>query len=344
MLRRNTASQVIYFPPLLLTADGSAVTSGAALTVSKDGTESASAGTLTHSGSGVWKYTPTQAETNAAIVALILTYSGAAPVVLNLVTTGADTSAVALGANTTAPATPTNVSDAQTAILAKLPTADRAATQTSVDDVQTGVTTLLSRVTSTVAQLWADFVVMITGSGTAGAKFTTTALENAPSGGGDAEQATLEDVQTTVDAIAARVSGTPIETVSRVASGGEITAYVGDDFRVRSGTELEISVSDVGGTLYDKFTAIGVDNLVFGASRPGKPGGAITGTIADLAQSGSGASQLLVITVEIEECGTGLTPSDDYTYQIEQLQTQGDEIDSLVEIEGTLDLRRRVTA
>lgn len=98
MIRRNTASQTIYLPCLKLTADGAAVTSSATLTVSKDGTESASAGTLTHSSGGVWKYTPTQGETDAAIVALILTATGADPVVLNCVTTGADTSAVALGA------------------------------------------------------------------------------------------------------------------------------------------------------------------------------------------------------------------------------------------------------
>ena len=102
MIRRNVAGQVIYFPQLT-TSDGTAVTSSATLTVAKDGSESASAGTLMHSANGVWKYTPTQAETDAAIVGLILTASGAVPVVLNLVTTGANTSLVAMGANTVAP-------------------------------------------------------------------------------------------------------------------------------------------------------------------------------------------------------------------------------------------------
>ena len=98
MIRKNVASQVICLPALLLTADGSAVTSGATMTVMKDGTESASAGTLTHFAGGVWKYTPTQGETDCAIMALILTATSAVPVVVNLVTTAADTSAVALGA------------------------------------------------------------------------------------------------------------------------------------------------------------------------------------------------------------------------------------------------------
>jgi hypothetical protein len=113
---------VIVLPFLGLT-DASAVTTGASLTVVKDGTSGASAGTLTHISGGVWKYAPTQGETDAAIIGLILSATSAIPVVLNLVTTGADTSAVAFGANTTAPATPTNVSDAQTAVLAKLPAA-----------------------------------------------------------------------------------------------------------------------------------------------------------------------------------------------------------------------------
>jgi len=101
MIRRNTASQVIYLPALLLKADGAAVTSGATMNVAKDGTEAASLGTLAHYANGVWKYTPTQAETDAAIVGLVLTATNASPVVVNLVTTGADTSAVALGALTT---------------------------------------------------------------------------------------------------------------------------------------------------------------------------------------------------------------------------------------------------
>jgi hypothetical protein len=98
MIRRNVASQTIYFPSLLLKADGAAVTSSASLTVAKDGTEASSAGTLTHVSDGVWKYTPTQAETNCAIMALILTATNAVPVVLNLVTTVANTSLEALGA------------------------------------------------------------------------------------------------------------------------------------------------------------------------------------------------------------------------------------------------------
>jgi hypothetical protein len=116
MIRRNTAGQVIYLPQLT-TTDGTPITSSATLTVAKDGTEVASAGTLAHSANGVWKYTPTQGETDAAIVGLILTGTSAVPVVLNLITTGADTSAVAFGANT---ATPLDANETQQAAAAAI--------------------------------------------------------------------------------------------------------------------------------------------------------------------------------------------------------------------------------
>jgi hypothetical protein len=116
MIRRNTAGQVIYLPQLT-TTDGTPITSSATLTVAKDGTEAASAGTLTHSANGVWKYTPTQGETDAAIVGLILTGTSAVPVVLNLITTAANTSAVAFGANT---ATPLDANETQQAAAAAI--------------------------------------------------------------------------------------------------------------------------------------------------------------------------------------------------------------------------------
>jgi len=133
MIRRNTAGQVIYLPQLT-TTDGTPITSSATLTVAKDGTEAASAGTLTHSSiDGVWKYTPTQAESDAAIVGLILTGSGAVPVVLNLITTGADTSAVALGANTTTPPTVEAVADeVQTRTIARVTLVDTCTTNTDM--------------------------------------------------------------------------------------------------------------------------------------------------------------------------------------------------------------------
>lgn len=90
MIRKNVASQTVYLPQLRLTADGSAVTTGASLVVAKDGVEAAAAGTLAHYAGGIWKYTPTQGETNCAIMALVLTATGADTVLLNILTTAAN--------------------------------------------------------------------------------------------------------------------------------------------------------------------------------------------------------------------------------------------------------------
>lgn len=152
----------------------------------------------------------------------------------------------------------------------------------------------------------------------------------------------LDTIRDQAVAISAALAGAPVEPTGRIASGGGIVAYIGDDFRVRSGTQLQIPVSDPSGGLYAKLNAIGAANLAFGASRPDKAAGAISGTIASLATSGSGASQLLLITVEISNCGSGLRPGDDYTYQIEDRQTQGTEVDSFVRVEGSMELRKKV--
>lgn len=61
---------------------------------------------------------------------------------------------------------------------------------------------------------------------------------------------------------------------------------------VRVVLNRELPASDPSGGLYTKLNAIGVSNLAFGASRPDKAAGVISGTIASLATSGSGASQM----------------------------------------------------
>lgn len=157
-------------------------------------------------------------------------------------------------------------------------------------------------------------------------------------GTGDAEQDTLLEVQTTVNALALSLAGTSVTVTSRV-SGSEITAYIGDDYKVRSGTELEITVSDTGGALHTKLAAIGTSNLYFGASLPRKDPGQITGTISSL----SYASNVLTIAVEITACASGLTTGD-YTYQIQSSQAQGGDFDDFVELEGTLVVKQRTVA
>lgn len=160
---------------------------------------------------------------------------------------------------------------------------------------------------------------------------------------GSPEQSTLLQVQSTVTAISAALAGTPIQPNSRIASGGTITAYIGDDFKVRSGTQLQLSVSDVGGALNTKWSAIGAANLYFGASREGAEPGSVNGTVASIASVGSGASQTCRLTIEITNCGSGLKPGT-YEYQIEQRRTQGSEVDSFIEVAGSLILKRNSVA
>jgi len=223
----------------------------------------------------------------------------------------------------------------------------------AVQEIQSGLATLANQTTiigyldTEVAAIKSVTDKLNTGLVVDGAvyQFTANMLELAPSGGGggsgDASQATLLEVQDTVDAIAASLSGVPVTASGRVADGGTITLYCGDDFRIRSGTELTISVSDIGGAIYDRLSAVGV-TLAWGASRRGLPASAIYGTIASLAEVGSGASQVLDITIEIEDGGQNLQPAEDYTWQIESEQEHGSEVDRLVEMEGALVLRRRV--
>lgn len=179
-------------------------------------------------------------------------------------------------------------------------------------------------------------------AGTAGG----LALHGATGGGaGDASQTTLLDVQDTVDELAVALAGAvAVEPTGRITNGGRIIAYIGDDFRVRSETELTVPVSDPAGGLYTLLSTIGADNLQFGASLPGRAPGLITGTIADLSQSGSGASQLCNITIEISNCGTGLKPSEDFEWQIQSTQAHSSENDTLIRVEGMLSLRRNVVA
>lgn len=220
-----------------------------------------------------------------------------------------------------------------------------AATQAS--SAASSAATAATQSSAANAKLTTERLALIDGVAQKGTGSNTLAtiadlINNLETGGLTPEQEEqLQTVSDTVNAISAALAGAPVQPTGRIASGGAIVAYIGDDFRVRSGTQLSIPVADPSGGLYTKLNAIGVENLAFGASRPDKAAGAITGTVASLATSGSGASQLLLITVEITNCGSGLKPGDDYTYQIEQRQTQGTEVDSFVEIEGALDLRKK---
>jgi hypothetical protein len=158
-------------------------------------------------------------------------------------------------------------------------------------------------------------------------------------GSGDASQSTLLAVQDQVEAIAGTLGGTAISVTNRIADGGAMTLYTGDDMRVRSGTSITVAISDVAGGIYTRLSGIGAANLAWGAARQSQAPGAISGTISSVTQSGSGADQVVNLVIEINDAGQSLNPADDYVWQV--VSTSSDD-DEYTEIEGTLDLRRRV--
>jgi hypothetical protein len=82
---RNTASQYFLVGPLLLTADGTEQTSGASIFLGSSSTSGG--GTLTHYGNGVWRYAPTQTETNVDRITGYLYRANCPPVVFDIPTT-----------------------------------------------------------------------------------------------------------------------------------------------------------------------------------------------------------------------------------------------------------------
>lgn len=117
------------------------------VTLSKNGGAFASpAGAVTEIGSG-WYKVAGNATDSGTLGPLLLhaTGTGADPVDAHFAVVAYDPQTVAVGANTVAPATPTNVSDVQTAVLAKLP----AALVSGRIDASVGAMT-----TAAVASIW----------------------------------------------------------------------------------------------------------------------------------------------------------------------------------------------
>jgi hypothetical protein len=84
---RNAAGQATLIGPLERIADGTAVTSGAAISTRIGGATAAGAGTLSHVAGGCWEYAPTQAETDTPSLGLVLSATGARSVPLTIETT-----------------------------------------------------------------------------------------------------------------------------------------------------------------------------------------------------------------------------------------------------------------
>lgn len=186
----------------------------------------------------------------------------------------------------------------------------------------------------------ARFATVNTGQSTA-ATGSVAKLSQGTGGGGGGDATLANQV-----AILAALSGTPISPVARVASGGAVLLFVGDDATQASSTLLSIPVDDPAGAVLTKLQAIGVANLSFGASRSNLPASAIAGTVKTLTASTVDGNPVCLIGVEVRAAGVSpaCAPADDYVYQISQRQTHASDLDDFVEIEGSLELRRRTVA
>jgi hypothetical protein len=328
MIRRNVTNQTIYLPKLSLSADNAAVTSGASAVVSKDGTEAEAVGTLTHYSGGVWKYTFAQAETDAAIVAIILTASGAEPVVLNLVTTAANTAAVAFGANTTAPD--------NSGILTAVNTRLAASSYTAPDNAGIGAIKVVTDRINTglvadggVWQLTAN-MLELTPSSSGGLTpvqdetLTSIAIALAGSAPVEPTDITVFGLLEGISSQTSQITGSRINTVGPVSAAGDITLIVGKDYKVASESELTISVPDTAGALHADFTSETLAaSKAFGMSRSNGDAD-ISGTVSSVTY----ATNVTTFKVEIDadRLPDTLSLTDDWTYQIERVTSAGDKV------------------
>lgn len=166
--------------------------------------------------------------------------------------------------------------------------------------------TLLSRISSGAATMFADLIAMITGSGVS-PKFTTEALSNAPSGpgGGGSGDATLANQTAMIGqltSIQAALAGGGLGYNGAVGDSGEITLVLGDDYETAISRQIVLPVSDPTGGVYDLLTAGGADAILFGAGSAKSPN-LITGTIDAGEIVRDGGSGVTSIPIEIPSGG-----------------------------------------
>lgn len=204
-------------------------------------------------------------------------------------------------------------------------------TRATPAQVRTELATELA-VLTTYDDMFADLAQMIQNNGTVNAQFTAKALELAPSGGGgggsgDASQATLLEVQDTVEAIATSLAGTKAEVNNPVKGAGAIELKVGDDYLVAATTQLRIPITDVGGVLHAKLLA--ATSIVWGAAR-GRGSAQVTGTVANPAGL-SYASNVLTISVEIPRANLAAAePGFEFDWDIQYTTAGGHRVTPVV--------------
>lgn len=156
-------------------------------------------------------------------------------------------------------------------------------------------------------------------------------------GGGDAQQATLLEVQTTAEGIAATLAAAAeIAVRSAVDAAGDVELVLGDDYRIRSGSEITLAIPDVGGVLLAELQAVGA--VVSWSAGHGRAGGLITGT-----PNVAGAVNALgITTLPVEVTATQLSAGDPrhvYEWQLKVGTVQGAETDIRTIADGALRLK-----
>jgi len=311
--------------------DGSAAALGAAVAGSEmDLVDAPNATAVTAIQNGL--ATPTNITAATGIVLSGVTHTGAIIPRVTLVdttTTNTDMRGTD-GANTTAPATPANVSAVTTTLAALLPVAlvggriDASVGAVATDainaaaiaaDAVTEIQDGLATQTSLDAKLTAARLGVLTSleSMIVTNVYTADSMANvALAAGGDATVANQ-------DLLLARLATGPIRITSTVTAGGVVNLRVGDDY---VGTRIAITFDDAGGTIMTYMQSASVASVIFGAGRNTEIN-EIYGTVDPddgVYDSGAGTSTVYPQIARADITGP---VSDDYGYQIKAIDTAG---------------------
>lgn len=142
-----------------------------------------SSATTLSTGAYSWDYTATAGDAEEQLVWVFTVVEGGLTRIYPATSYVVEETAYRFSSTDRATLNATATATALAAVDTKLGTPAGASVSADIAAVKSDTNTLVSRVTTTVATLWANLTAMITGSG-ASAKYTVTALENAPSGGG----------------------------------------------------------------------------------------------------------------------------------------------------------------
>jgi hypothetical protein len=158
-------------------------------------------------------------------------------------------------------------------------------------------------------------------------------------GGGDAEQATSEEILAVVETIASQtgqITGARLSVSGAVTPGGTIQIIKGKDYKNAASNGIARTITDAGATLYARLTSGTLAaSKSFGASRENGDA-VIAGTIH--AVTAAGGVTTITISIDADELPDTLDEADDYTYQIQRVTSDGDKV---VEVSGRLSVVKR---